>query len=273
MSPEIAFTTTEAMICQTARLVEPKYTYWVGGGGEPILSILLAQKHRYPDLVYVTEDGVVGPNPMLPFEPIMTMVASRSCYRALAWDNMNGVQWHASVGAIDVGILNCLQVDQYGNFNSSLIGGTYERPARRFGGAGGANEIASLCWRTILITDQVKRKFVKKTDFATSPGFIDGTPGARERAGLPKGTGPYRVITDKAMFGYDESTHRMKLLAVARWSSVEEILANMDFEPMIAERLETIEPPTEDELLVMRTQVDPGGRTVGSGEWITVEVD
>jgi glutaconate CoA-transferase subunit B len=81
------------------------------------------------------------------------------------------------------------------------------------------------------------------------------------------------VITDKAMFGYDESTHRMKLLAVARWSSVEEILANMDFEPMIAERLETIEPPTEDELLVMRTQVDPGGRTVGSGEWITVEVD
>ena len=273
MSPDISFTQPEAEICHAIRLLDPKRTYWVAGGGEPLQFVLLAQQLYYPDLVFMTEDGAIGQRPMLPLDPMMAMVSSRSAYRAYAWQTMNEVQWQASVGAIDFGVLGCLQVDPFGNFNSSHVGGSYDRPARRFGGAGGANEIAALCWHTILITDQSKRKFVKQCDFVTSPGYLDGTPGARERAGLPRGTGPYRVVTDNALFGFDPATHRMQLLAVATWSSVGEVLAEMDFEPLIAEHLGVLHPPKEEELTMLRTLIDPNGQTIGVGQWITAETE
>ena len=89
---------------------------------------------------------------------------------------MNHVFAQASQGFIDYGMLGALQIDPYGNINSSYIGGTYEQPGRRFAGAGGANGIASLCWRTIFVMMQEKRRFVPKLDFVTSPGYLDGSP-------------------------------------------------------------------------------------------------
>ncbi|HQW51819.1 MAG TPA: hypothetical protein PL082_07170, partial [Tepidiformaceae bacterium] len=72
-----AFSDREVAMCQVARLVENGRTYWAAGGGTPLYSVLLGQKLYAPDAHYVTEDGVIAPEPMLPFEPMMTMVASR----------------------------------------------------------------------------------------------------------------------------------------------------------------------------------------------------
>ena len=63
----------------------------------------------------------------------------------------------------------------------------------------------------VLLFIPIRRKSVKKVGFISSPGYLDGLSGARERAGLPAGTGPYRVITPEAGFGYDEETRYMKL--------------------------------------------------------------
>jgi glutaconate CoA-transferase subunit B len=177
--------------------------------------------------------------------------------------------FHCALGYYDYGVLDCLQVDMYGNINSSIIGGTYERPGRRFGGPGGANEIASMCWRTILMAEVEKRKYPKRVEFISSPGYLDGSPRARERAGLPANTGPYRVVSDKALFGFDETTHRMKLLAVAPWATVDEVLSNMGFEPLIAEPLGTMTPPTDEQLTLLRSEIDPEGRVISQGNWLT----
>jgi glutaconate CoA-transferase subunit B len=64
-----------------------------------------------------------------------------------------------------------------------------------------------MSWQTIIQTRLDPRKFVERCDFSSSPGYIDGTPGARERAGLPAGTGPWKVVTERAIFGFDEETH------------------------------------------------------------------
>src|SRR4030065_608794 len=64
--------------------------------------------------------------------------------------------------------------------------GDYEGGHRRFGGPGGADSIAALCWRTILLTDQQKRKFVPRVDFISSPGFLDGSLPAPADTGLPR---------------------------------------------------------------------------------------
>jgi len=270
MTKASRFTQAEATICCTAKMIEKEResSYWVGGGGTPMTSALLAQKLYVPNLTVVLEDGVIAPQPDIPLDPLMMFVSAKVNYRTAAWTSMNTVSSHASLGFFDYGILESLQIDPYGNINSSLLGGDYYHPERRFGGAGGANEISSLCWRTIIHTDQEKRKFVKKVDFVSSPGYLDGSPGAREKAGLPNGSGPYRVITPEAIFGYDEETRYMKLLAIAEWVEVEDVLEKMDFEPMIASKLERLELPTEEELDILRVYISPRGGAIDAGNWI-----
>ncbi|HJP41251.1 MAG TPA: CoA-transferase [Dehalococcoidia bacterium] len=263
-----AFSEREVAMCIVARMVEPGRTYWAAGGGTPLYSILLGKKLYAADAQYITEDGVIAPEPMLPFEPMMTMVASRAGYRALSWGTMNTVGIHSQLGFMDYGVLNTLQVDQHGNINSTVLGEYGSDTARRFGGPGGADTIAACCWRTILITDQEKRKFVRQVDFISSPGFLDGTLGARERAGLPSDTGPWRVVTPWAV--YDYLDRKLRLLARVPWVTVEEILEECEWKPLVADEVEVLEPPTEEELEILRTELDVRGQTTdASGSWIT----
>ena len=267
---QLSFTDIEANICTIAGLIEEDKLYFAQMAGAPLMAILLAKHSRTPNVGYVVEEGAVTPNPSFPL-PRMMLGASRSHYRAVAWYGMNLVDAHAALGFMDYGLLACLQVDRFGNFNSTFIGGTYEQPERRFGGPGGANEIASQCWRTLLMTKLERRKFVNKLDFMSSPGYLDGAPGARERAGLPANTGPYKVITQEAVFDFDEETRQMRLTAMMPWTSVEQVLSKMEFEPLIADKIERMEPPTDEELNVIRTLLDPGGLAVSRGEWITID--
>ena len=265
-TPAANFNEREHVICQVARLVDERYIYWVGAGGEPMSSALLAKLVHAPNLQYLTEDGVVGPEPLLPFDPLMTLVASRAVYRALQWATMNYASDVAHLGYVNYGILATLQVDRYGNVNSTVVGKYEGGEGRRFGGPGGADTIAAVSWRTILVTDQQKRKFVDRVDFISSPGFLDG-PGARERAGLPPGTGPWRVYTPWAMFGYDTDCQLM-LQGVSPFVTVDQVLEEMSFKPKIAPKLERLEVPTEEEVLVLRTKIDVAGQVTDRGRWI-----
>jgi glutaconate CoA-transferase subunit B len=270
MSEQLSFTDIEANICTIANLIEEDKLYFAQMAGAPLMAILLAKHSRTPNVGYVVEEGAVAPSPSFPL-PRMMLGASRSHYRSVAWFGMNIVDAHAALGFMDYGLLACLQVDRFGNFNSTHIGGTYEQPERRFGGPGGANEIASQCWRTLLMTKLERRKFVNKLDFMSSPGFLDGSPGARERAGLPANTGPYKVITQEAMFDFDEETRQMRLIATMPWTTVDEVVARMEFKPLVAAKVERMEPPTEEQLETIRTLLDPGGLAVSRGEWITID--
>ena len=117
-----AFSEREVAMCTVAHLIEDGRTYWAAGGGTPLYAVLLGQKLYAPDAQYVTEDGVISPEPLLPFEPMMTMVASRAVHHALQWGTMNSAGVHAQLGHMDYGVLNTLQVDQHGNINSTFLG-------------------------------------------------------------------------------------------------------------------------------------------------------
>ena len=262
-TPATYFNERAHQICPVARTVEDARTYWVAGGGSPMASILLAKMLYSPNAVYVTEDGVINPEPMLPLDPLMTMVSSRASYRALQWGTMNSVGFQAQIGLMDYGILNTLQVDAYGNINSTALG-DYNGEHRRFGGPGGADSIAAMCWKTILMTDQQKRKFVPRVDFISSPGFLDGTEGARERAGLPRGTGPWRVVTPWALFDYED--RYLRLIGVSPFVTVDQVLAEMSFKPKMAKKIEATETPTEEELELLRTELDQRGQITDVGK-------
>jgi glutaconate CoA-transferase, subunit B len=262
------FTTVEMMTCLAARLFEDNRAYFIGFG-MPQIAAVLAQKLYAPHIIWIYEYGTIAPQFPLPFEPLI-LGDSKSNYRAVSWKDMNHVFAQASQGFIDYGMLGALQIDPYGNINSSYIGGTYEQPGRRFAGAGGANGIASLCWRTTFVMMQEKRRFVPKLDFITSPGYLDGSPQAREQAGLPAHTGPYRVVTPMALFDFDDQTHGMRLIATTPTVTVEEVLAEMAFEPLMAATMEQIAPPTADELMWLRERIDPDRLVIGKGRTLRV---
>ena len=262
------FTAVEMMTCTAARLFEDNKAYLIGFG-MPQIAAVLAQKLYAPNIIWIYEYGTIAPQFPLPFEPLI-LGDSKSNYRAVAWKDMNHVFAQASQGFIDYGMLGALQIDPYGNINSSYIGGTYEQPGRRFAGAGGANGIASLCWRTIFVMMQEKRRFVPKLDFITSPGYLDGAPQAREKAGLPAQTGPYRVVTPMALFDFDEHIHRMRLIATTPTVKIDEVLAEMAFEPLVSPAVAEMAPPTVDELTWLRERIDPDRLVIGKGKTIRV---
>jgi glutaconate CoA-transferase subunit B len=266
-SPVVEFSDTEFMICTAARLLEDRKTVFVGWG-MPQLVAMLAERLYTPQLVQIFEFGAVGPQSQTPFIR-GTMGGPTNVYRSLQWSNMNWAFAYAATGYVDYGMIGAAQIDAYGNVNSTLLGGTYERPGRRFPGSGGGNEVASLCWRTILVMKHEPRRFVERLDFMTSPGYLTG-PGGREKAGLPRGSGPWRVVTSRALFGFNDETKRLKLLGILKGLTASEVLQGMEFKPLVAERLETLDPPTDEELRILRQQIDPSGIVI-RGEKIRVE--
>jgi glutaconate CoA-transferase subunit B len=255
------FTEAEFMIAQCARLLEDQKTAFIGFG-MPQVAAILAQRLQAPQLVQIFEFGAIGSEPLTPFVR-NTMGGPSNCYRSLAWTSMNQIFAQAQLGLVDYGVLGATQMDLYGNINSTMLGEDYARPKKRFPGSGGANEVASYCWKTVVIMMHEKRRFVPRVDFVTSPGYLDGTPGARERAGLPAGTGPWRVVTSKALFGFDEDSRKMTLLGALDGLRAEDVLADMDLKPLVAGRVESLAAPTEEELRILREQIDPGRTIIG----------
>ncbi len=151
-------------------------------------------------------------------------------------------------------------IDRFGNINTTVIG-EWDHPIARLPGSGGANDIGSLCHRTIIILRQDKRKFVERVNFITTPGYLDGV-GARERAGLPKSSGPYRVITQLGVYGFDDATKHLKLLALHPGVTLEDVHANSSMDVLISERIETTQPPTAEERRILH-EIDPAGMVIG----------
>jgi glutaconate CoA-transferase subunit B len=248
---ERAYSSTELMICVAARLMEDGTGAFIGTG-IPMLAAALAKRLYAPNLVPIFEFGGIGAT----LEDLPLGVGDiRTFHKALMAAGICDVMEAATRGLIEYGFLGGAQIDPYGNLNSTVIG-DHDRPKVRLPGSGGANDVGSLCWRTIAIMKHDKRRFVEKLDFMTTPGYLDG-PGGRERAGLPAGTGPYRVVSDLALLGYDDKTKRMELLAVNPGVTVEQVVENTGFELTIPADVGENGPPTPDELQLLRKEIDP----------------
>lgn len=250
------YSSTELLACVAASLLEDKKSVLVGTG-LPMIAGMLAQRTHAPNLLIIFEAGGIGPQvPVLP----ISVGDSRTFHRAIGASSMHDVMSAAQAGYVDYGFLGAAMIDPYGNINTTVIG-DWECPRARFPGSGGANDIGSFCHRTIIMMRQDQRKFVEKVDFVTTPGYLDG-PCARERAGLPIDTGPYRVITQLGIYGFDDQTKRLKLLAVHPGVTLDEIRANSSIAIMIPEEVGTTQPPTLEQQRLLH-EIDPTGMAIG----------
>lgn len=247
------FTPNELMIVNASRALAGSRVVFVGVG-LPNIACNLARRSHSPQIELVYESGVFGAQPArLPLsigDP--TLVSG-----ATSVTNMGDLfMYYLQGGLVDVALLGGAQIDRFGNLNTTVIG-DYQQPKVRLPGSGGACEIAINAKKTFMIMRLKSRAFVKSLDFQTSPGHLDGGS-TRQDLNLP-GAGPSLVITDRAVFSFDNSQHEMMLTEVASGETVESIQREVGWPLLVASDLQEITPPTETELEIIRNQLDPSG--------------
>lgn len=246
------YTLREMMAVAAAREIKDGDIVFCGTGIS-MLAAMAAKHISAPNSVIFFETGAIDSQ----LEEVPLAVADS---RVMFWTSVNGgladsfaTMQNRFTGEHVVGILGAAQIDRYGNLNSTVIG-DYFRPTVRFSGSGGACDVASFVSRTIIFMQHEKRKFVKKLDYLTSPGWLDG-PDGRKRAGLPDG-GPSAVITNMAVMRFDEKAKEMYLGGYYPGVTPQEVLENMQFEVDVSKAQE-LDPPSVEELTILRERCDP----------------
>lgn len=246
------YSSAELMTINAARLLRDGDVVFVGVG-LPNLACNLARRTHAPNLVMIYEAGVIGAQPSrLPLsigDPTLVSGALSVCsmYDIFAL--------YLQRGNIDVGFLGGAQIDRFCNINATVIG-DYAHPKVRLPGSGGSMEIAAWANRCYIITPHQKRRFPEKVDFRTSAGFLGGR--AERQAAHLRGAGPLAVVTDLGILEPDENGELI-LTALHPGITVDQVKSNTGWELKIAANLRVTEPPTPQELRILREELDPEG--------------
>ena len=248
------YTLREMMTIVAARQIQNQDIVFCGTGIS-MLAAMAAKRINAPESVIFFETGAIDAR----LEEISMAVADS---RVMFHTSANGglldafaTMQNRITGSRVVGILGAAQIDIFGNLNSTVIG-DYEHPKTRFSGSGGGCDVASFVPKSLIFMQQEQRKFVKKLDYLTSPGFLDG-PDGRSNAGLPQG-GPLMVITNMGTMRFDDVTKEMYLSGYYPGVTPEQILEKMEFSVDVTRAKEEI-PPTSEELCLLREECDPQG--------------
>ena len=253
--PAPPHTASELLAVMSARLLRDREVVFAGVG-IPLLAATLAQRLHGPGLTILFEGGTIGAY-VEPGQLPPSTNDQRCTKRANMVLGSADVLLLLQRGYVDVGFMGGAQIDQFGNLNSSFIGDP-ARPKTRLPGTGGGNDISSLT-NMIVAMKHEKRRFVSHVDFITSPGFIRGGT-SRAASGLPAG-GMFRVVTELAVFSFDDAERRMKVLALNPGVSRERVQDNTGFDLVFDETVSVTEPLAETELATLR-MLDPDRRFI-----------
>lgn len=148
------------------------------------------------------------------------------------------------------------QMDCYGNFNNVVIG-PYERPRLRLPGAIGIPEVTEYFFDFYLyIPRHEPRCLTEKIDFLSGLGFMRGqSDEERQEMGIP-GTGPKKVITDLGIFSFGPD-RKLKVDSLHPGVTPEEVAARTGFPLDLSTQIPVTEPPTMEELDLVRQKIDP----------------
>ncbi len=255
--PDLGYSKSEIMIAASARKLGGARNCFVGVG-LPNIVCNLAQRTVAPELQLIYESGIFGARPeRLPLsigDPTLATGATAitSMFELFAF--------YLQKGLVEVAFLGGAQIDRFGNLNTTVIG-DYENPKVRLPGSGGACEIAIHARQILVIMRQAQRSFVEKLDFRTSPGH-SGDP-AHDAARGWWGSGPTSVVTDLGTYAFDAATGEMTLATLHPGVTLDDVRANMGWEPKIAADLGETPVPEAEELRLIREELDPGGVHTG----------
>ena len=247
-----AVTASEIMVTAAAKEVRDGEIAVVGIG-LPQVACVLARRTHAPRLSLLLEIGVAG---MDPVDTAVGLADSRIFYRATCWSGfLDTLGMNLHRGVVDVGFIGGLEVDRFGNVNTTLTKDP-DGKVHYFNGSAGGNDVASLAKRVVIIVRHGKRKLPNVVAYLTSPGFVNGR--SREELSL-RGGGPHRIITDMAVLGFDKTSRTASLVSMHPGVTVEQLLENTGFPLQIPEPTPITPLPTQEELRLLREEIDPHG--------------
>ena len=224
----------DMMAVAIARLLKDNETVFHGVSSPlPMVAIGLAKNLHAKELIYVNIPGGVDGS--------FSKSKNISTASGDLFQDANSVFSLADVfdmsqrGELDVAFLSGVQFDNRGNVNASVIGNYHQPKVRLPGGAGSAVLIPTAKKPIIWRTKHDKRTFVEKNDFNTTKGTI------------------YRYVTPLCMFRMENG--EVVLDSLMPGVSISEVIENTGF-TVKYDRLETIEPPTKQEMQVLN-RIDP----------------
>jgi glutaconate CoA-transferase, subunit B len=251
-----AWSRSEMLVVAGARALAGRRVCFVGIG-LPNIAVALARHTVAPEIELIYESGVYGSRPAR-----LPLSIGDPCLVTGATSVMSMVelfQYFLQGGLVDVGFLGAAQLDRHGNINTTVIG-DYRRPKVRLPGSGGACEIAINAREVFILMRQSSRSFVERIDFRTSPGNLGGA--ASRAAQGWQGKGPSVVVTDLGSYDFDPETGEMRLLAVHPGVSLDDVRAATGWDLRVADDLRTTPAPSDEELRLIREELDPQGAYV-----------
>jgi glutaconate CoA-transferase subunit B len=141
------------------------------------------------------------------------------------------------------------QVDACGNFNNVAFGNSYERPRMRLPGTGGIPDVTVNYSHVYLYVPRHSRvTFVERVDYVSGMGHVEH----RKR-----GQGPKYLVTDLGQFDWVDG--RMRLTSYHPGATVEQIQKKTGFKLEIAPDVHETPAPTDEEIRLLREDIDPLG--------------
>ncbi|MEK7385129.1 MAG: CoA-transferase [candidate division NC10 bacterium] len=241
LGPDDRVSAAEAMVVTAARLLSEKIrahgyrTYLAGVGNSNLAAWLSAYqlKAEGVDVELMAETGMLGYLPR-PAEPFVFSFRNFPSSKMLTdifhvMGIFMGGRQSRCIGSLAAG-----QIDKHGNINSTMVPGvTY------ITGSGGANDIASAAREVVVTLAQSRTRFVEKVPYVTAPG---------RRV--------FTVVSDLGVYEKADEHAELVLTGVPagrrELESVQAAREACGWDLKVAPRLRRFEPPTAEELRLVR---------------------
>ncbi len=164
--------------------------------------------------------------------------------------------WSHRAGDISFAFGSGVQVDREGNINSTCIGDSEHPKVQLVGPIFLPEHLAVFGREYIMMPHHERRNFVDKVDYISGVGYPGGMEG-RRKLGLTGG-GPKYIYTPKCIFAFDEEG-KFFVKSIHPGISKKEIIENTGFDVGNLDGVPTTPEPTEEELRIMREEIDPKG--------------
>jgi len=241
-----SYTTDEMITVAAARELWDGAVCFIGIG-LPSEAANLARATHGPNCSLVYESGTLGAKPdVLPLSIGEGVLAEHADSVVSVPEVFN---YWLQAGRVDVGFLGAAQIDRFGNINTTVIG-PYDDPKVRLPGAGGAPEIAASAKEVIVMLRHTPRAFVEEVSFVTSVGYRHGGDSRRELG--YSGGGPTVIITDIGVLRPHPETKEFTLTGLHPGATIEEAREATGWDLKVADEPAATEPPTDEELRVLR---------------------
>lgn len=143
------------------------------------------------------------------------------------------------------------QVDPGGNFNNIYMGGDYHRPRLRLPGSGGIADVT-------VYEDQVYL-YVPRHGRHTFVNVLDFRSGLGHHSARRRGRGPRYLVSDLGQFDFEGQGGHMRLRTLHPGVTRRRVEAKTGFSLQFALEVTETEPPSAEELYLLREVIDPLG--------------